>query len=404
MLIVGVMGQDCMRFLPMCLESLKDADRIIYIDGGSKDNSVEYAKEKGCEIIINQYNQEDLGMNGKQRNEFLKYLKDKYPNEWCIFCDADEVVEDLDKVKEFIQNAQEGLYYFKMRHFIGDLGHEDSTQPIHLAPNRLFKISCADKYPEVEHPVLQPKDASIYQYRGTTIWHLAYVPNSWEFLKRYKNHLKKSNMHTPEFLKNWYWQHLFGQYPRTQINLLEIPEIILKNFEVDKEELYFIGRDKVQVNHYQDAIDWKKHFNLKTAILWGCGFGQRVKILRDLGIDAVGYEISKYPIKDKDYLFQRDITDPQDLGIADLVVAYDVLEHLDYKDLDQAIENLKGGKNILVSIPFLGDPNLENDPTHKIKESREWWIEQFKKHNLKLVKTPDHFLFKDQILIFKEKK
>ena len=94
LLIAGIMGQDCMRFLDMCLESLKESDRIIYIDCGSKDGSIEFAKSRGCEIIINEYNQEDLGMNGKQRNVFLSYLKEHYPNEWCFFCDADEVLED----------------------------------------------------------------------------------------------------------------------------------------------------------------------------------------------------------------------------------------------------------------------------------------------------------------------
>jgi len=102
-LIAGVMGQDAMKFLPMCLDSLKLADTIVYIDGGSKDNSIEYAKSKGCKIIESTYNQDDKGMNGKQRNIFLDYIKKEYPNDWCIFVDCDEVVEDLSKIKEFIQ-------------------------------------------------------------------------------------------------------------------------------------------------------------------------------------------------------------------------------------------------------------------------------------------------------------
>src|SRR3990167_5984025 len=111
MLIAGVMGQNADRFLSMCFESLKNADKIIYIDGGSNDNSIKIAKYYGAEIIENKYNQEDKGMNGKQRNVFLSYIKEKYPNEWCIFCDADEVVEDLSKIKELIQVATDGLYF-----------------------------------------------------------------------------------------------------------------------------------------------------------------------------------------------------------------------------------------------------------------------------------------------------
>ena len=154
----------------------------------------------------------------------------------CI--DADEVVEDLSKLKEFIQEVPEACYDVHMRHFIQDLGHEDATQPKHYVPQRLFKISAAEEYPEVEHPVLQGMRGPGTVDR-TTIWHLAYVPNIWDIKKRYEGHLLKSNMHTPQFLKNWYWQHLFGQYPKKQFNLVEIPKIILDEFGIDKDELYF---------------------------------------------------------------------------------------------------------------------------------------------------------------------
>ena len=56
MLIAGVMGQNADRFLSMCFESLKNADKIIYIDGGSNDNSIKIAKYYGAEIIENKYN------------------------------------------------------------------------------------------------------------------------------------------------------------------------------------------------------------------------------------------------------------------------------------------------------------------------------------------------------------
>ncbi len=38
---VCIMGQDCEKYLPMCLESVKDADNIVYVDGGSKYDSDE---------------------------------------------------------------------------------------------------------------------------------------------------------------------------------------------------------------------------------------------------------------------------------------------------------------------------------------------------------------------------
>ena len=38
-LIVCIMGQNCEKFIEMCLESVKDADIIIYCDGGSIDKT-----------------------------------------------------------------------------------------------------------------------------------------------------------------------------------------------------------------------------------------------------------------------------------------------------------------------------------------------------------------------------
>ncbi|MHA1876754.1 MAG: hypothetical protein ACTSUC_09960 [Promethearchaeota archaeon] len=405
-LIAGVMGQDCMKFLPMCLESLKDADKIIYIDGGSKDNSIEYAKSQGAEIIENHYDQDDPKMNGRQRNIFLNYVKEKYPNWWCLAIDADEVVEDLNKIKKFINNPNclNGLYNVHMRHFIGNLGHEDATQKEHLVLRRLFKISSAEKYPEVEHSVLE--GPYMGDFKETTIWHLSYIPNMWEIKKKYENHLKKSNIHTPFYLKEWYWRHLFGHYPNKPINLIEIPKIILNEFNIDKDEIYFSNRG-LEPKHFIDAINWKEFFKCENAIEFGCGLGPRVYAMNLIGIETKGIEISNYAVQNSlipDNIKKGDITQYTSKEIYDLVIAYDILEHLNYKDLDKSIDNLiLLMKNyLLVSIPFKGTPNCENDPTHIIKEDKKWWVKKFEDKELKLIKTPDKFLFKEQILIFKK--
>jgi len=62
---------------------------------------------------------------------------------------------------------------------------------------------------------------------------------------------------------------------------------------------------------------------------------------------------------------------------------------------------MKTKKYILISVPFKGNPNLEADPTHIIKEDRDWWIKQFTDKGMKLIETPNNFLYKHQILIFK---
>ena len=86
------------------------------------------------------------------------------------------------------------------------------------------------------------------------------------------------------------------------------------------------------------------------------------------------------------------------------VVAYDLLEHLEYEELDIAISCLikNTNKYILISVPFKGTPNCENDPTHIIKEDRDWWIKKFTDKGLKEVEVPEHFLFREQLLIFEK--
>lgn len=411
-LVCIVMGQNCERFIGMALESVKDADAIYYLDGGSTDNTLNIAQDflhnhpeiKPSQIDIHPYDQEDLGMNGKQRNFYLKYLKKNYKNYWALCIDADEIVENLQMIKEFIQLAKAGIYSVRMRHLIGDLSHEDSKVEIHPVLNRLFKISCAQKYEEREHPVLIGKNIA-NEILMSTIWHLAYCPNMWEIKKRYDNHLKKSQMHTAGYLKEWYYQHLFGTYPKKQFNPVELPSILLNHFGVNKDELYFTNR-RLEHKHWIDAVHWKEFFKCKSATEFGCGLGPRIYAMNKVGINANGLEISQYAVDNKLHkrIVQADVTNCFSINPVDLVIAYDLLEHLSYDKLGHAIDNLikSTKKHILISVPVLGDPNLYRDPTHIIKETKEWWINEFTIKKLKLIKTPDHFLYPEQILIFEK--
>ena len=41
------MGQDCEKFIKMSYESVRDADEVIFCDGGSSDGTIDYLKEQG---------------------------------------------------------------------------------------------------------------------------------------------------------------------------------------------------------------------------------------------------------------------------------------------------------------------------------------------------------------------
>ena len=79
--------------------------------------------------------------------------------------------------------------------------------------------------------------------------------------------------------------------------------------------------------------------------------------------------------------------------------------------LEEAISNivLLANEYILISVPVIGDPNLANDNTHIIKETKDWWVQKFLGQNgvltnsiIEQVDVPEHFLFRDQLLIFKK--
>lgn len=416
---VIVMGENIVNYLPMCLNSIKQADCIILMDGGSVDETISHFNkiclDNGNQHAILQeyFDKDNPKANGKQRNIYLKYLKENHMGEWCLVLDADEVVEDLSKVKEYINlvtsNADDIIMSVRMRHFIHDFGHEDATKPIHYCPHRLFKIVPDLTYPEVEHTVIfsTNKDARYGEFYATTIWHLSAFNTVFELYKRYQKNLKHSNIHDKQFLDNWLLAHITGRYPTTEVNLLEVPKFIFDNFGVDIDRFYFENRT-IEVKHFIMAKQWKDELSDKIygwdVIELGCGRAPFGFAFECLGISYTGIELSKWavehsfvPIKQGNILTQE--TDKQFF----LTLVFDVLEHLNIEDIPKAIDTIKAHTrddgHILISVPTIGDPNLENDKTHKIKEKKCWWIEQFMKAGLKIVPTPDHFLFKEQIIL-----
>lgn len=250
-IVAVIMGQDCKKFIGMCLESVKDADSIVYLDGGSEDNShniaqdflMKHKKIAPAAVLIHKYNQEDKGMNGKQRNFYLDYVKKNYPGWWCLVVDPDEVVEDFSKIRNFIntlpKDKHDILWCIKMRHLVGDLGHEDATQPVHFVPCRLFKIRENIFYQEMEHPVLVTNEILenmdklgnyLANIQPTTIWHLRECTGIFNTLKKHKWNLKKSEMHSKEELTKWYHKMIFGYYPTSIVRQSELPKIIREEF------------------------------------------------------------------------------------------------------------------------------------------------------------------------------
>lgn len=415
-LICVIMGEDHRDFLEIALESAQGADAIIYCDGGSSDDSQKLAYSYGATVLFNEFDQEDPQANGKQRNFYLEYLKKHHLNSWCLAIDADEVIHDMNNIKRFVQTApwvshQDGkdipvVYDVHMRHLIGDLTHEDNTRERHYCPHRLFKISQELEYPLGEHNVALTSKHGVLvdKCEATTIWHLAYSP-MFHVRRRMRKNMKHSEVHSKEFLNQWYRAHLFSGYPRSSLHPKELPPALLKGFDLDPDEFYFHNRG-LEVKHFIDAGHWRKHFQCADVLEFGCGRGPRVYAMRNAGIEAYGIELSQWAVDHSlvpGFVRQGDVAEKHILiNRHYLVVAYDLLEHIPYEQLDDAIDNLikYSRKHLLISVPVLGDPNLEADSTHLIKETKDWWKKQFLDKGCKEQPVPQHFLYKEQLMIF----
>ncbi len=417
--VVCVMGDNCTKFIDMCFGSVIEADKIVFCWGKEdKKTKEKYDEWKNkypdkFEIIENEFIHDDIFMISKQRNFYLDYLKENYKGWWCLVLDTDEVVENLEVFKKLVINQKwddDFMFSPRMRHLIGNLNSEDSLKPVHHVAGRYFKVTDDKFYPKGEHTImLSEKKIQPYPFNYGVIWHLGYLDNIWDIKSRYDDQKIRieGSSHHPKFLKQWMVNHLFGIYPTKKFNPVEIPEVILNNFDIKKEEIYFSSRG-IELKHFTDAIHWRDYFKCKDAVEFDCGKGPRVYSLNNVGVECERFDFSEYAVEnkmDKNIQFGDITVEGWGGKRRDLVIAYDLLEHIKYEDLDTAIEKLieHTKKHILISVPVIGNPTLEQDPTHIIKETRDWWIKKFIDKGLELISTPEHFPFKEQILIFKIK-
>lgn len=85
-LSVVVIGHDSADLLPRCLESVRWADEIVYVDGGSRDDSTEIARRFGARVIESPSR---LGLNHNK-----EVGRRAASGDWILSLDTDERVED----------------------------------------------------------------------------------------------------------------------------------------------------------------------------------------------------------------------------------------------------------------------------------------------------------------------
>jgi len=128
----------------------------------------------------------------------------------------------------------------------------------------------------------------------------------------------------------------------------------------------FFGRAFHNIINFYRALIIKLFINPKNALDVGCGTGQLICWLRFFGIEAYGIEISKHALelvdkKIKPFIQESDIIKlPYEDNKFDLVLTYDVMEHLERSKLKKAT-----GETIRVSKKYI---------LHKIYTLENYWI------------------------------
>jgi len=163
---------------------------------------------------------------------------------------------------------------------------------------------------------------------------------------------------------------------------------------------------ELEMKHFQEVISWMCEFEPSDVLVYGCGIGHRVHAFDYFGIPSIGYDISKEAIaratKKYPEIKVSNIIPTQKF---DLVVCYDVLEHIDKHHVPSVLKEIyKHARHIvLFSICFMGDPNFPKDPTHITCRPKDWWEHRIREAGFEIEKVHEQFFYKEQLIIGRKK-
>lgn len=141
-------------------------------------------------------------------------------------------------------------------------------------------------------------------------------------------------------------------------------------------------------------------FKPKSVLDYGCAKGFVVKHLRERGIDARGVDLSEYAISKADPSVKPFVSTDLDLtrfkdDEFDLVVSFDVLEHISEADLPDLIaEFARIARRQYHAITCGPQSPNDRDVTHRTLKPFGWWRDLFDKwadpDTVTLAKSPDY--------------
>ena len=132
------------------------------------------------------------------------------------------------------------------------------------------------------------------------------------------------------------------------------------------------------------ACTLKSLYPNHSILDFGCAKGYLVLALRMLNVEAYGFEVSRYAVRQAPDEVKPFICTPDTLLPAvDVAFAKDTLEHLEEREVISALINLRHFcSKMFVIVPFGENSryriaDYERDSTHKIRHNEAWWKYQF---------------------------
>ena len=121
-------------------------------------------------------------------------------------------------------------------------------------------------------------------------------------------------------------------------------------------------------------------FQPQTTLDAGCAIGLLVEALQQNGVEAYGFDVSEWAIKQMPSRYARFVKKDSILNSKafekkfDLVTCIEVLEHLQPSEADIAVENLCSWGNIVI---FTSSPDDYAETTHFNVQQPGYWAEKF---------------------------
>lgn len=134
------------------------------------------------------------------------------------------------------------------------------------------------------------------------------------------------------------------------------------------------------------ACEIRKIYRSDSILDFGCAKGFLVRALRILGVEAYGYDISKYALKNahpqaKQFLYGPDNIDS--MPLTNVIFAKDTLEHISCTNILKILKCLaQRCQKAFFIVPF-GDngkyriSEYEKDASHLLAENEQFWETMF---------------------------